>query len=127
VISHSPALPTLITERVPLEIVLRNLIGNAIKHHHRPAGHIQVAVVEEERMLTFAVTDDGPGIDPEYHQRIFEMFQTLRPRDQVEGSGMGLTVVKKIVENYGGAITVESQLGQGTTLRFTWPSLSPEP
>jgi signal transduction histidine kinase len=66
------------------------------------------------------VKDNGPGIDELFYQRIFEMFQTLRPRDQVEGSGMGLTVVKKLVESRGGKIQVESSQGEGSTFRFTW-------
>ena len=72
-------------------------------------------------MVEFEVSDDGPGIAPQYHARIFEMFQTLQPRDQTEGSGMGLAIVKKLVESYGGTIAVESAGGQGSTFRFTWP------
>lgn len=71
--------------------------------------------------MTFSITDNGPGIDPMYHERIFQIFQTLRPRDEVEGSGIGLAVVKKTIESYGGAIQVESTVGQGTTFHFTWP------
>jgi signal transduction histidine kinase len=67
------------------------------------------------------VSDDGPGIAPEFHERIFEIFQTLQPRDQVEGSGIGLAIVKKSVESSGGTIQVESAPGEGTTFRFTWP------
>lgn len=115
------AMPVLRTERVPLETILRNLIGNAIKHHDRSDGKIQVTADEQEQMIEFAVRDDGPGIEPHYHQKIFELFQTLKPRDQVEGSGMGLAVVKKLLESYGGTITVDSAPGQGSTFRFTWP------
>jgi signal transduction histidine kinase len=109
---------------VPLETVLRNLLGNAIKHHNRPDGHIQVSAYWPGAaldMVEFSVQDDGPGMAQEYHERIFELFQTLQPRDQVEGSGMGLAIVKKTVESVGGAITVESTEGEGTCLRFTWP------
>jgi signal transduction histidine kinase len=67
------------------------------------------------------VEDDGPGIDPQHHERIFQIFQSLKPRDQVEGSGMGLAVVKKTVENQGGSIMVRSDGQQGSTFRFTWP------
>ena len=66
--------------------------------------------------------DNGPGIAPEFHERIFEMFQTLRPRDTVEGSGMGLAIVKRTIESLNGTIKVESALGQGATFRFTWPA-----
>ncbi|RIK38083.1 MAG: hypothetical protein DCC55_22215 [Chloroflexi bacterium] len=115
-------LPTLIGERVPLETIFRNLIDNAIKHHHCPAeGIIRISVMDENSWTVVSVADNGPGIDPSYHERIFEIFQTLKPRDQVEGSGMGLTVIKKIVETRGGTIWVESTPGAGTTFHFTWP------
>jgi signal transduction histidine kinase len=71
--------------------------------------------------VEFTITDDGPGIAEQYQTRIFEIFQTLKPRDQVEGSGIGLAIVKKIVESQGGAITVESAEGRGASFRFTWP------
>lgn len=110
------------TQRIALEMVLRNLIGNAIKHHHRQDGHIHVCVTDHGRFVELSVGDDGPGIETQYHGRIFEMFQTLQPRDEVEGSGMGLAIVKKMVESYGGVISIASTPGQGTTLRATWPS-----
>ena len=108
-------------ERVPLETVLRNLINNAIKHHDRRDGHVQIAVQDLGEFFEFSISDDGPGIAPEYHERIFQLFQTLKPRDQVEGSGMGLAIVKKIVESRNGRITVTSEPGQGATFTFTWP------
>jgi signal transduction histidine kinase len=115
-------LPTFFTERVPLETVFRNLLGNALKHHDRPqTGQVSVSATEQATVVEFTITDDGPGIDPEFHERIFQMFQTLKPRDQIEGSGMGLAIVKKLVENYGGTVQVESSVGQGATFRFTWP------
>jgi signal transduction histidine kinase len=115
------------TERVPLEIVLRNLIGNAIKHHDRPAdGRITIALEEDAQWLVFSVTDDGPGIDPAFHLRIFQLFQTLRPRDEVEGSGMGLALVKKTVESRGGQVELASAVGQGATFRFRWPKAAVE-
>ncbi|MCB0082707.1 MAG: PAS domain S-box protein, partial [Caldilineaceae bacterium] len=119
-------LPTFSTQRVPLELVLRNLIQNAIKHHDRADGHVTVSVREEAEWIEFAVQDDGPGIAPAFHERIFQIFQTLQPRDDVEGSGMGLAVVKKVVESLGGAIAVDSAEGQGATFRFTWPKLNAE-
>jgi PAS domain S-box-containing protein len=114
-------MPLINTERVPLEMVLRNLIGNAIKHHHRADGQVVVGVRSEPDRLTFTVVDNGPGIDPQYHARIFDLFQTLQPRDRVEGSGMGLAIVKRIIENRGGTIQVESTVGRGAAFRFTWP------
>jgi PAS domain S-box-containing protein len=107
--------------RMPIQQVLINLIGNAIKHHHMAAGRITLSVEDQGKMLAFAVRDDGPGIAPQYHERIFQMFQTLKPRDQVEGSGMGLAMAKKHVEAYGGKISVQSEPGLGSVFRFTWP------
>ena len=115
------ALPLLLTQRVPLETVLRNLIGNAIKHHDRTDGCIHVTAVDMIDRVEFSVVDDGPGIAPHFHERIFELFQTLQPRDQVEGSGMGLAIVKKTVESMGGSIRVDSTAGEGAIFRFTWP------
>ena len=115
-------LPTIYTERVPLETVFRNLIQNAYKHHDRPDdGCVRLSAQESEHAVVFAVADDGPGIASQYHERIFEIFQTLKPRDQVEGSGIGLTVVKKIVESRGGSLGLESAAGAGTTFFVTWP------
>lgn len=116
--------PALVTPKAPLEIVLRNLIGNAIKHHHQPAcGKVQISSQERGEFVEFCVRDNGPGIDPQYHERIFGVFQTLQPRDHVEGSGMGLALVKKTVEYRGGAVWVESTGGDGTAFYFTWPSV----
>jgi signal transduction histidine kinase len=113
--------PPIHAPRVPLELVLRNLVSNALKHHDRDAGRIEVALAPRAEHVEIAVTDDGPGIPPEFHERVFRMFQTLRPRDEVEGSGMGLAIVKKVVEAHGGTIAIESTVGEGTTVRFTWP------
>jgi len=115
------ALPILATARVPLELVLRNLIDNAIKHHTRCDGQVAIAAQDCGDHVEFSVIDDGPGIAEQYHTRIFELFQTLKPRDQVEGSGMGLAMVKKIVESQGGAIRIESSENHGTAFYFTWP------
>jgi signal transduction histidine kinase len=115
-------LPLLETVKVSLQMVLVNLIGNAIKHHDRSEGHVVISARElDGGFYEFAVADDGPGIPPEFHERVFKMFQTLRPRDEVEGTGMGLALVRKIVETYGGTVSVESGEGRGTTFRFTWP------
>jgi len=116
-------MPVLLTERVPLELVLRNLIDNAIKHHHRIEGEVWVAARDLGGWIEFSVTDNGPGIDEQFSARIFQMFQTLKPRDQVEGSGMGLAIVKKVVESRGGTLHVESTPGHGATFRFTWPKV----
>jgi signal transduction histidine kinase len=117
-----PNMPALMTYRTPLELVLKNLIENAIKHHHQATGQIQVSAVEQEGLIEFSVSDDGPGIDPMFHERIFQLFQTLQPRDKSEGSGAGLAIAKRAVESRGGAITVISAEGQGSIFRFTWPN-----
>ena len=106
---------------MPLKNVLLNLVVNALKHHDRAEGRICVSLSEEADGYVFAVSDDGPGIPAEYQTKIFEMFQTLRPRDEVEGSGMGLAMVQKYVTLQGRTITVESDGIRGTTFRFGWP------
>jgi PAS domain S-box-containing protein len=115
--------------RMPLQQIFMNLVGNAVKHHYRKEGHIHLSVEPaastREPMLAFAVKDDGPGIPPQFHDRIFQMFQTLKPRDQVEGSGMGLAMVRKYVEVFGGTVWLESAEGQGSTFHFTWPLNQP--
>jgi two-component system sensor kinase FixL len=107
--------------RMPLQQILINLISNAIKHHDKKAGRIEVSVEDLGPMFRFRVKDDGPGISAQYHEQVFKMFQTLKPRDQVEGSGMGLAMVRKNVDVAGGELHLESALGQGSTFSFTWP------
>jgi signal transduction histidine kinase/CheY-like chemotaxis protein len=114
-------MPTMIAKRLLLFQVFSNLISNAIKHHDRTDGRITISASEREDDCEFTVADDGPGIASEHHQRIFEIFQVLKARDSKENTGIGLSIVKKIVETEGGAIGLESQLGDGTTFRFTLP------
>jgi PAS domain S-box-containing protein len=115
-------LPRLTVERIPLESLFRSFVSNAIKHHHDPNnGRVEIDAQMGDGFVEFIISDNGPGIDPKFHERIFEMFQTLQPRDQVEGSGVGLALVKKLVESRGGKVEVESNLGEGATFRFTWP------
>ncbi|MCH8622200.1 PAS domain S-box protein [Undibacterium sp. TS12] len=109
------------THKVALELVFRNLINNAIKHHDKPSGHLTVKASTEENHFVFEVADDGAGIAEEHRERVFGMFQTLRPRDEVEGSGMGLAVIKKTIESLGGVITLGPNHPRGATFRFTWP------
>lgn len=116
-----PGMPTLQTEKILLEQVFINLIGNAIKYANCPNARIQVSVEDVGRYYEFAIADNGPGIAPEYHQKIWLIFQRLEARDKVEGTGIGLSVVKKIVESRGGRVWVESETGAGATFRFTWP------
>ncbi len=113
-------MPTLITEISPLQQVFSNLINNAIKHHPRNDGKVTITTTEKPNFYEFTVTDDGIGIAPKYHDKIFTIFQTLEPRDKTENTGIGLSIVKKAVEAQGGKITIKSSLGQGTTFKFTW-------
>lgn len=120
-ISIAPDMPTLATERLPLQQVFANLIQNAIKHNDQPDVRIAIDWAECGPLYEFRVRDNGPGIAPQYHERIFGIFQTLAPRDKVEGSGLGLALIKKIVEHYGGNVMLDSAEGCGATFRFTWP------
>jgi signal transduction histidine kinase len=114
-------MPPLRTHRASLLVVLQNLIGNAIKHHDRSDGHVSVTMRKQNGMAEFRVSDDGPGIAPRFHDRIFVIFQTLASRDEVEASGIGLAIVKKRVEGHGGRIWVESEPpARGTTFVFNW-------
>lgn len=106
---------------MPLSQVFQNLVDNAVKHHNKDVGNITITGGEEGSFYRFSVTDDGPGIDEAYHSKIFEIFQTLKPRDEVEGCGMGLALIKKIIEMHQGSITVQSRVGEGTSFTFTWP------
>ena len=86
---------------------------------------MRVGVTELGSNVEFQVTDDGPGIPEEYRERIFKMFETLVPRDKLEGSGLGLALVRRTVESVGGRVTVEPAENRGSTFRFTWPKQWP--
>jgi signal transduction histidine kinase len=113
-------MPILVTNRLQLFQVLANLIGNGIKHHDRSDGLIRVAVRECEDLYEFSVADDGVGIAPEEHERMFLIFQAMNPQHRSDSTGIGLAIVKKIVEAQGGTIWLESEVGKGTTFYFTW-------
>src|SRR5688572_2391570 len=126
-VSVEGQLPKLKTHPTPLETVLRNLISNAIKHHPGPTGRIVVSCKEEGDRYVYSIEDDGEGIPQQYAERVFEMFQTLKPRDQVEGSGMGLAIVNRIVQWQGGRVWFESPppSGKGTVFKFQWKKNQP--
>lgn len=119
-------LPIFETLGTPFEQVLRNLFSNAIKHHDLSQGFIGLECKAlDNGFYEFSVTDDGPGIPAKFQERVFGMFQTLKPRDELEGSGMGLALIKKLVETYGGTIRVFSE-GRGCRFTFTWPRVIQE-
>ncbi len=121
-ITGTQALPTLYIEERPLQIVLKCLVDNAFKHHRQPQqARVHVGVQQTSDLIVLTVTDDGPGIDPAYHERIFQPCQTLQPRDVIEGSGMGLAIARRFVERYGGTIAIDGSTDQGTTIQVTWP------
>ena len=116
-------MPILETELVPLQHVFMNLIENAVKYSSAERADATVAIewnaIDGE--VEFMVRDNGPGIAAEFHGRVWGIFQTLASRDKVEGTGVGLAVVKKIVDSRGGRVSLESTPGEGATFRFTWP------
>lgn len=120
-IALAPGLPTLTGEKTRLIQVFQNLLTNAVKFMDKPQGQIQVGCTDEGDFWRFQVTDNGPGIEEKHFERIFRIFQTLAPKDERESTGIGLTLVKKIVELYGGRVWLESQVGQGSTFFFTFP------
>jgi signal transduction histidine kinase/methyl-accepting chemotaxis protein len=120
-------LPELVIEKVRLIQVFQNLVGNAIKYMDKPQGRIRITCTADEQFWTFSVSDNGPGIGEKYFGKIFQMFQTLTRRDELESTGIGLAVVKKIVELQGGTVWVESQVGEGTTFSFTLPKQETAP
>lgn len=113
--------PVFMTFAAPLEQVFRNLLGNALKHHDKQSGRILIAAEKRDDRIVFSVSDDGPGIAPEHQHKIFEIFQTLRPRDEIEGSGMGLAIVKKILDQFDSSISIESDGNEGSCFIFSWP------
>ena len=120
IICHD-SLPEITTQVVPLEIVFRNLINNAIKHRNTDKLIIQVSAKESPTHYQFSVEDNGAGIPLSHHEQIFELFKTLKPRDEVEGSGMGLSIIKKLLDYQHCVINVVSDGKSGTTFTFTWP------
>jgi signal transduction histidine kinase len=120
-------LPAVFGDRIRLIQVFQNLLDNSIKFLNSPDGQIIVACTEHQQdFWKFSIADNGPGIDPKYHERIFQIFQTLQPRDIFESTGIGLALVKKIIELHGGTIWVKSTVGEGSTFFFTLPKESSE-
>jgi len=114
-------LPIIECEEIHIMQVFQNLLSNAIKYMDKPQGWIRIDCVEQDNFWKFSVADNGPGIEEKHFEKIFKMFQALSVREEFEGTGVGLTVAKKIVELYGGTIWVESKVGEGSTFSFTLP------
>lgn len=122
VIHVDQGLPEITCQVSPLQQVFLNLLTNAINYNDKDEGVIEVSSQAlNENFIEFRVSDNGPGIDPKFHERIFQMFQTLQSRDVVESSGMGLAIIKKVIEGQGGEIRVESAVGEGCVFVFSWP------
>jgi signal transduction histidine kinase len=118
------AWPVLVTAPAALDLVLRNLLDNALKHHDRPDGRIVAAGTKTPLGWRFSVTDDGPGIPAEWHEAIFQPFRRIDDRAAADSSGIGLALVRRTVEGIGGRIRVQStpERCRGTTFIVTWPA-----
>jgi PAS domain S-box-containing protein len=116
-VTHAP-LPTVLADERQLIQLFQNLVGNAVKYRGAAAPQVHIAATKENTTWIFTVTDNGLGIDAEYFDRIFGMFQRLHTRETFSGTGMGLAICKKIVERHHGRIWVESTIGQGSTFYF---------
>ncbi|MBO6518958.1 MAG: HAMP domain-containing protein [Rhodospirillales bacterium] len=119
-VNVEPGMPVIFSPKTPLAHVFINLISNAVKHHDKSEGTIDISGRISPQGYEFKVCDDGPGIPDKYRERIFEMFQTLKPRDVVEGSGMGLSIAKRLVQSNNGEISVVGEQARGTCFKFTW-------
>ena len=115
-------LPPIRGEKTRIEQLFQNLLSNALKFMDKPQGKIEIGCMRLDGYWQFRVSDNGPGIAPKYFDKVFQIFQTLTPRDELESSGIGLSLVKKIVEMYGGRVWIESKVGEGTTFFLTLPS-----
>lgn len=120
----SSELQVIESPKTPLEQILGNLLSNAVKHHDKEAGTITLCLEDEAAFYKFTIFDDGPGIPIEFHDRVFQMFQTLQSRDRVDGSGLGMSIVKKLVEWQGGKVWIRPHEGRGTSICILWPKVS---
>lgn len=118
-------MPEIFTERLKLEQVFSNLISNAVKYSKTKNPSITISCEKDHNIYRFSVKDNGIGISEEYNQKIFEIFQTLREKNEMESTGIGLAIVKKIIDDQGEKIHVKSELGEGTTFTFTWRNNKP--
>ena len=124
VVAANAPLPVFNTYSAPFKMVMRNLIDNAIKHHHKPAGTIKVSCNSgHPRHFEYQVSDDGPGVPHERQEKIFGMFKSFETDTEKRSTGVGLALIKKTVESFGCGVWVESQAdrGPGSAFSFTWP------
>jgi len=117
-------MPTIVADELQMTQLFQNLIGNALKFHGKEAPKVEVSAVRKDDNWIVSVRDNGIGIDPKYRDRIFELFQRLHTRDEYPGTGIGLTIAKKIVQRHGGKIWMDSEPGKGTTFCFTIPAMT---
>jgi chemotaxis family two-component system sensor kinase Cph1 len=120
VITHDP-LPMVEADQTQLSQVFQNLLGNSIKYRSPEPPKIHLSARRLDGFHEFSVTDNGIGVDPEHHERIFGVFKRLHGKD-VPGTGIGLAICRKIIESHGGQIWIESRLGEGATFKFTLPA-----
>jgi PAS domain S-box-containing protein len=120
----NPKMPQLLTHRTRLKQVFANLIGNAVKHHNREDGTVDIEFKDTDDAYEFIVKDDGPGIDSHYQKNIFALFQTGTKKLNEDNTGIGLAIAKKIVKDNKGSIELESSPESGTQFRFIWPKIS---
>ncbi|ASP46529.1 sensor histidine kinase [Cognaticolwellia beringensis] len=107
--------------QAPLVLVIRNLLDNSIKHNNKKGGNIWLDIIEKDNYFEFSIKDDGPGVNASDFDRITRIFSTLKAKDEVEGSGMGLAIIQKIINKFDGSLTFASEEGEGLTVIFTWP------
>ncbi len=121
VVTHDP-LPTVTADGPQLAKVFQNLISNAVKFRRKEESpRVHISAEEKQNQWLFSVRDNGIGIDPQFHKRIFAIFQRLNTKEEYPGSGIGLSICRRVVERHGGRIWVESELGKGATFYFTIP------
>lgn len=118
-----PNLPQITADKVKMEQIFMNLISNAIKFNRQADKKVKVTATDFGPHYRFSITDNGPGIDPRFHEKIFQIFQTIHTKDEFESNGLGLAIVKKLVDEQQCDIWVESESGKGATFHFTWPKV----
>ncbi|MFM7901486.1 MAG: sensor histidine kinase, partial [Bacteroidota bacterium] len=120
-ITIADKIPHVHADRTKIQQVFMNIIGNAIKFNTKEEKTVVIRYKDQGDVHRFSISDNGPGIDPRFHEKIFQIFQTINSRDSFESTGVGLAIVKKIIDEQTARVWVESEPGNGTTFHFTWP------